>query len=105
MISTLSKVTINLKNCTMKTLSLLVSLTVFVLSGFFFINDFTYSTEINHIIYSSLLIILMLICIIGILINLPMIILEKRKMRQYVYSKFAQREFKNKKFHYELETS
>ena len=89
----------------MKTLSLLVSITVFTVSGYFFVSDFRYSGETNHLIYMSLLIVLMLICVIGILINMPLITKEKRRMKVLVYNKFSQRTVKTKKFNIGLETS
>ena len=75
----------------MKALSLLVSLTVFMTSGYFLISDFNLSGEMNDIIYMSLLLILMLICVVGILINLPLIISERRKMKALVYQNIARK--------------
>ncbi|HEX9980681.1 MAG TPA: hypothetical protein VGB50_08980 [Flavobacterium sp.] len=89
----------------MKTLSLLVSAMVFMISGYFFISDFRYSGEMNHIIYMSLLIVLMLICVIGIVINMPLITKEKHRMKILVHNRFSRRSVRNKKFEIGLETS
>lgn len=89
----------------MKALSLIVSLAVFTAAGYFFARDFTYTLEMNYIIYMSLLIILMLICIVGVLINIPMILMEKRKMKLFVYNKYSRKSLKDKKFQINFETS
>lgn len=75
----------------MKALSLIVSLTVFMTSGYFLVTDFNLSGEMNDIIYMSLLLILMLICVVGILINVPLIIIERRKMKTMVYQNIARK--------------
>jgi len=69
----------------MKTLSLILSIVVFFTAGYFFIVDFTASTETNYLIYMALLVILMLICVVGIMINLPMIIRQRRQMKMLIY--------------------
>ncbi|WP_298156959.1 hypothetical protein [Flavobacterium sp.] len=82
----------------MKTLSLMLSIGVFVVSGYFFINDFRDSTELNYLIYMSLLVILMLICVVGVMINLPMIIRQRRKMRSLIYNSYSAKRIPNKEF-------
>lgn len=82
----------------MKTLSLILSVVVFFTAGYFVITDFAYSTETNYLIYMSLLIILMLICIIGVMINLPDIIRQRRKMRVLIYNSYSKKRIRNKEF-------
>lgn len=65
----------------MKALSLIISTIVFFASGFFFVSDFNLSGELNHVIYMSLLIILMLVCVVGFLINIPLIIQERKRVK------------------------
>jgi membrane protein DedA with SNARE-associated domain len=89
----------------MKALSLIVSSTVFMIAGYFFVTDFNLSWEMNHLIYMSLLIILMLICIVGIMINVPLIIRERRRMKVLVYNKITKRTLKSKRMEWNLETS
>jgi len=89
----------------MKALSLLVSLTAFLISGYYFVSDFTYPLDSNQIIYMSLLLVLMLICVIGILINIPLILSERRKMKVLLYNKMTHKSIKTKKFQFGLETS
>lgn len=75
----------------MKALSLLLSIIVFFVAGYYFVIDFYQSGEINHFIYMSLLVVLMLICIVGVLINVPMIIKERRKMNLLMRKKMQQK--------------
>jgi hypothetical protein len=82
----------------MRTLSLILSIVVFFTAGYFFIDDFTNSTETNYLIYMALLVILMLICIIGVMINLPMIIRHRRKMRVLIYNSYSKKRIRNKEF-------
>lgn len=90
----------------MKALSLIVSTVVFLISGYYFVTDFQLSGEMNHIIYMSLLLILMLICVVGILINVPLILRERRKMKALVYHKLSKRAIKSpKRFELNFETS
>ncbi|RZJ28633.1 MAG: hypothetical protein EOO48_09375 [Flavobacterium sp.] len=89
----------------MKALSLIVSLAVFLVAGYYFVSDFSFSAESNHLIYMSLLVVLMMICIIGILINMPIIHRERRKMKVFVYDRFTRKAVKSKKFEMNFETS
>lgn len=91
----------------MKVLSLIISLSVFMASGYFFVTDFNLSDEMNHIIYMILLGILMLICVVGVLINLPLIIRERRKMKVLVYKNItrSQRRSKDRRLELHFETS
>ena len=95
----------NLKPNVMKALSLLVSLAVFMVSGYFFVTQFNLSGELNHIIYMSLLLVLMLVCVVGILINVPLILSEKRRVRTIVYNKLSQKSMKSKGFEFNFETT
>jgi membrane-bound acyltransferase YfiQ involved in biofilm formation len=76
----------------MKTFALVISLIVFMVSAYFFLTDFSLSTDSNHLIYMSLLLVLMLVCIVGILINIPLIMQEKKRVRLMVYNRFSRRQ-------------
>jgi membrane-bound acyltransferase YfiQ involved in biofilm formation len=78
----------------MKALSLFVSFAVFIVAGYFFVADFSLSAEANHFIYISLLLILMMICIVGIVLNVPLILQEKRNLKLLVNNKVGRK--KNK---------
>lgn len=69
----------------MKALSLIVSTIVFFAAGYFFVTDFNLSGELNHVIYMSLLLTLMLICVVGFLINIPLIIQERKRVKNLAY--------------------
>lgn len=86
----------------MKVLSLLLSLVVFTAAGYFFVIDFRQSTELNYLIYMSLLVILMLICVVGIMINLPLIIAHRRKMNTLIYNSYSKKRIINKSFDRQL---
>jgi len=87
----------------MKILSLTLSLVVFTASGYFFVTDLRPATETNYLIYMSLLVILMLICIVGVLINLPMIIRERRRMKVLIYNSYSKKRIANKEFDRQFE--
>ncbi|MDI1256802.1 MAG: hypothetical protein PSV16_11955 [Flavobacterium sp.] len=87
----------------MKILSLLLSVTVFTVAGYFFVIDFRNSTEMNYLIYMSLLVVLMLVCIVGVMINLPMILSERRKMREMIYNSYSKKRIANKSFDRQFE--
>lgn len=82
----------------MKTLSLILSVAVFVASGYFLVTDFKLTTEFNYLIYMSLLVILMMICVVGVLINLPLLIAQRRKMRTLMYNSYSERRIRNASF-------
>jgi len=73
----------------MKALALIASTIVFLASGYVLFTDVELSNGLNDYIYMSLLMILMLIGIIGILINVPMIIEEKRRMKVFMSKKLS----------------
>ena len=82
----------------MKTLSLILSIAVFFTAGYFFVVDFTNSTETNYLIYMALLVILMLICIVGVMINLPLIIRQRRQMKVLIYNSYSKKRIQNREF-------
>ncbi|HEX8562661.1 MAG TPA: hypothetical protein VF676_06755 [Flavobacterium sp.] len=82
----------------MKSLSLIISSVVLLLAGYFFATDFQYSTESNYLIYMSMLVILMSICILGIIINLPMLRVGRKKVRTLIYNSYSNKRIKNKSF-------
>lgn len=71
----------------MKTFALLLSSVVFMASGYFFIADLNQSVDLNHVIYLSMLIVLMLICALGIGLNLQLLIAEKKRVKKYIVNK------------------
>jgi len=75
----------------MKALSLITSIVGLLAAAYYFVIDFNLSGETNHLIYMSLLVVLMMICIVGILINVPLIIRERRKMKMMMYNKFGRK--------------
>ena len=87
----------------MKVLSLILSVVVFTVAGYFFVVDFRSSTEMNYLIYMSLLVILMLVCVVGVMINLPMIIRQRRKMRVLIYNSYSKKRIANKSFDRQFE--
>ena len=73
----------------MKALALIASTIVFLVSGYVLFTDVQLSNGLNEYIYMSLLLILMLIGIVGILINVPLIMEEKRKMKVFMSKKLS----------------
>lgn len=71
----------------MKMVSLLVSIGVFGFAAYTFATDFQNSLDFNHLIYMCLLVILMSICIVGIMINIPIIIKKKRYFSLILFSR------------------
>lgn len=82
----------------MKILTLILSTAIFIVAGFFLISDFKISSDTNYNIYLCLLIILMLICILVILINLPYLLIERKKSRQIIYNSYSDKRIKNQTF-------
>jgi hypothetical protein len=64
----------------MKLFSLLLSIIVFFVTCFFLVNDFEYSFEVNHIIYMTLLVVLLFIAVVGILINFNYLLEQREKI-------------------------
>lgn len=71
----------------MKALALTVSMIVFAVSGYVLFTDVNLSAGLNEYIYMSLLLILMLICVVGIMFNVPLILEEKRRMKVFMNKK------------------
>lgn len=82
----------------MKILTLILSTSIFIVAGFYLFSDFKISDDANYNIYLCLLIILMLICILGILINLPFLLSEKKKNRTIMYNSYSDKRIKNQTF-------
>ncbi|NBL64126.1 hypothetical protein GV828_02805 [Flavobacterium sp. NST-5] len=78
----------------MKTLSLILSGSVLCIATYFFVINFNLSTEINHLLYMSILFILMAICVVGILMNMPLLLYGKRKVISY--SNYSKKQIVNK---------
>ena len=82
----------------MKIATLILSMVVFFGAGYFLITDFAPSLEMNHILYMSLLVILMLICIVGILINYPYLVQQRRNVKTIIYNSYSNKRVLNKEF-------
>lgn len=82
----------------MKIVSLILSIIVFFGAGYFLIIDFKTSLEMNFLIYMSLLIILMLICIVGVLINFPFLMQQRRNVKTIIYNSYSSKRILNKEF-------
>ncbi|AWA29875.1 hypothetical protein HYN48_07180 [Flavobacterium magnum] len=80
----------------------MMSVVVFAVSGYFFVTDFRETTELNYLIYMSLLVILMLICVVGVMINLPMILRQRRKVKTLIYNSYSSKRIPNKEFDKQL---
>lgn len=80
----------------MKVLSLCMSVIVFGIAAYFFATDFRNSTELNYIIYMSMLLILMSICVVGMMINVPLLVREKRKIKRYLYGNLSKKKLAKK---------
>lgn len=89
----------------MKTLSLITSTLALCVATYFFVSDFKFSTESNYLIYMSMLLILMFICILGIVINLPMINSQRKKVRTLIYNSYSEKRIRNKSFDSQFEIS
>ena len=82
----------------MKIVSLILSIVVFFGAGFFLIADFRLSMEMNFLIYMSLLVILMLICIVGVLINYPVLVQQRKNVKTIIYNSYSNKRILNKEF-------
>ena len=72
----------------MKALFLIRSSLAFLVTGYVLFTDVNLSLGVNEYIYMSMLLILMLICVVGILLNAPLIAAERKRVKGIV-SKFA----------------
>ncbi len=82
----------------MKIFALILSIVVFFGAGYFLITDFRFSLELNYLIYMSLLVILMLICIVNILLNYPFLIIKRKKITSIIYNSYSSKRILNKEF-------
>lgn len=82
----------------MKSLSLLISVVALVVSGYFFVVDFRISFEANYLIYMGMLLTLMFICILGIVLNSPLVSRGKKKAKTIIYNSYMHERIKNKSF-------
>ncbi|MXN89759.1 hypothetical protein GR160_00830 [Flavobacterium sp. Sd200] len=64
----------------MKIFSLIVSVATFMVTFYFLVSDFPDITTFDGSIYLGLMIILLLICITGIIINKPVVAKARRKI-------------------------
>ncbi|CAM3963314.1 hypothetical protein FLAN108750_01800 [Flavobacterium antarcticum] len=86
----------------MKIVSLILSIVVFIGAGFFLITDFRPSMEMNFLIYMSLLVILMLICIVGVLINYPILLQQRKNVKTIIYNSYSAKRISNKEFDHQF---
>lgn len=87
----------------MKLLSLILSSLVFMISAYFFVVDFKLSAEMNYIVYMSMLLILMCICIIGMVVNVSLIRIGRKRVNTLIYNSYSQKRIKNKSFDRQFE--
>lgn len=79
----------------MKLFSLLLSIIVFIISLYFFSIKIGYIDSLNDIIYISLLVILMAICIVGVIINWEIFKKKnKNKVILFVSNSFSKKDKK-----------
>lgn len=86
----------------MKIVSLILSIVVFFGAGFFLINDFQFSLELNYLLYMSILGILMLICIVGVLINYPLLVQHRKNVKTIIYNSYSNKRIPNKEFDHQF---
>jgi cytochrome bd-type quinol oxidase subunit 2 len=82
----------------MKILSLILCVLVFLGAGYFLIIDFQTSLEMNSILYMSLLVILMLICVVGVLINYPLLMQQRKNVKTTMYNSYSSKRIINREF-------
>lgn len=68
----------NFKSTVMKIITFITSVTLLLITGFYFIGDITTLAEFSDYLFKSIQVILMLICAIGITMNWPRKLLTKR---------------------------
>jgi hypothetical protein len=86
----------------MKILSLIVLIVVFFGAGFFFIYDFQLSSELNYLLYMSILGILMLICIVGVLFNYPLLMQQRKNVKKIIYNSYSNKRILNKELNHQF---
>ena len=82
----------------MKILSLILSILTFFGAGYFLITDFSMSLELNNLIITSLLVILMIKRVVNVLINYPLILLKRKKVTTIIYNSYSSKRIQNKEF-------
>ncbi|MBC7607525.1 MAG: hypothetical protein H7199_11305 [Burkholderiales bacterium] len=82
----------------MKFISLIISVIVFVFSGFYFSTNLKYSNDLNYIVYMLTWLILLFISVIGIVYSIPALNRRKRRFRNLIYNSYSERRIKHKEF-------
>lgn len=82
----------------MKTLILFLSVLFLMVFGYVFTNNIKDSNDTNYLIFMSLLIISMLICVVVFILNFPQINRSKRRFKSLIYNSYSDRRVKNNGF-------
>ena len=82
----------------MKALSLIISVVALAVSGYFFVADFRFSFETEYLIYMGMLLTLIFICILGIVVNSPLVRRSRKKVKTIIYNSYSRERIKNKSF-------
>jgi membrane protein DedA with SNARE-associated domain len=82
----------------MKNLTLIISSIVFGFSGYYFVSNMKYSTDLNYIVYMLTWLVLLLISLIGIVYNIPALNRRKRRFRNLIYNSYSDRRIRHKEF-------
>lgn len=82
----------------MKIATVILSTIMFFIAGNFLFIDLQPSSEINSFIYISLLVILMLICVVGVLLSYPLLILSRKNSKTIIYNSYSSKRILNKDF-------
>lgn len=75
----------------MRLFSLILSIAVFFVSLYFLVQEFPVSGDANDLIYMALLVILMIICIVGIIINWSLLKKRSNTMVFFVSNGFSKK--------------
>jgi ABC-type multidrug transport system permease subunit len=81
----------------MKNVTLIISAIVFGFSGYYFISNMQYSTDLNYIVYMMTWLILLLISAIGVVYNIPALHRRKR-FTNLIYNSYSDRRIRHKEF-------
>jgi cytochrome bd-type quinol oxidase subunit 2 len=73
----------------MKTLILLLSVAFLGVFGYIFAVNIKDSLDVNYLIFMSLLVILMLICIVISILNFPTIVRNKKRFKSLIYNSYS----------------
>jgi hypothetical protein len=82
----------------MKIVTLIGSIVVFFGAGYFIITDFQISSELNYILYMSILAILMLICVVGVLFNFPLLMQQRKNAKTIIFNTYSNKRILNNNF-------